>query len=117
MCFCLVLNIPGEPLGDADRRGCKQAALSAATISALNTCVCLYGLLLRPACSAKNVYGYAALKSLPLMDENQVPQAGTVTPHGDMELARALLQQCDVLEQGARGCIANMLVQAGQRLG
>ena len=47
------------------------------------------------------------------MDENQEPQAGPVTPHGDIELARALLQQCDVLEQGARGCIADGFVQLG----
>lgn len=106
------LNIPEQPLGSAGRRGRKHAALSAVIHPVLNTSVCLHGLL-RPACSAKNVYGYAALKSLPLMDENQEPQAGTVTPHGDMELARALLQQCDMLEQGARGCIANMLVQLG----
>ena len=55
--------------------------------------------------SGDNAYGYAALKSLPLSDENSGPSEGSgaaagSSEDGDKELAHALMGQCTAMLEG-----------------
>jgi hypothetical protein len=61
--------------------------------------------------TAKSAYGYSALKSMPVTDETS--ESGSVGSIVDMELPRALREQCASLMKGrwtaagrtgARGC-------------
>ena len=51
------------------------------------------------AISGENPYGYAALKSLPLRDDNNAPTVADV-PAADYELARNLMNQCTAVLNG-----------------
>ena len=52
------------------------------------------------AISGENPYGYAALKSLPLRDDNNNAPTVADVPAADYELARNLMNQCTAYLNG-----------------
>ena len=70
--------------------------------------------------SGENAYGYAALKSLPLSDENSGPSGGSgaatgASEDGDKELAHALMGQCTAMLDGEANVTPYLVIMGPRR--